>query len=126
MNMEKEDILNAADVQLMVDEFYKKVDRDELLSPVFRKVIQGDWQPHLKKMYGFWETILFNERKYSGSPFSKHIPLAIDSRHFKQWLALFHETIDHYFEGKNAEEVKKRSQQMGLMFEYKLKHINGE
>ena len=76
-------------------------------------------------MYGFWETIVFNVKKYTGSPFQKHIPLPIEAKHFERWLALFHTTINQHFEGKKAEEIKKRSTQMGLMFEYKLKHIKG-
>ena len=119
----QKDIETSEDIQLMVNEFYGKVKENELLGPVFEKVVQGNWQPHLEKMYGFWETIVLNVHKYSGSPFRKHIPLNIREEHFTTWLELFHQTIDSHFQGKNAEEVKKRSSQMGLMFQYKLKHI---
>lgn len=119
------EIETSEDVKLMVDEFYGIVKEDELLGPIFENVVQGNWEPHLQKMYGFWETIVFNVKKYNGSPFKKHVPLPVDGKHFKRWLKLFHETIDTYFEGSNAEEIKKRSSQMGLMFEYKLKFIKG-
>lgn len=122
----KRDLENSEDIQLMVNEFYGKVKNNELLGPVFEKIVQGNWQPHLEKMYSFWETIVFNVHKYTGSPFQKHLPLDINAEHFKTWLHLFHSTIDFHFEGKNAEEIKKRSSQMGLMFEYKLKHIKGK
>ena len=121
--MPKNDINNADDIKLMVDEFYGKVQKDQLLGPIFNEVIKDNWPAHLTKMYGFWETICFDVQKYSGSPFQKHIPLPINKEHFDHWLSLFHETIDHYFNGKIADEVKKRSTQMGLMFEYKLRHI---
>lgn len=123
--MEKTDILTSDDVQIMVNEFYMQVKEDHLLGPVFERVVQGNWTPHLEKMYSFWETILFNVNKYNGSPFRKHIPLNIQKEHFDRWLLLFHQTIDEHFVGQNAEEVKKRSQQMGIMFEYKLRHIKG-
>tara|TARA_B110000046_G_scaffold63181_2_gene70651 strand:+ start:23981 stop:24355 length:375 start_codon:yes stop_codon:yes gene_type:complete len=119
------EITSSEDIQLMVNEFYGKVKEDELLGPIFESVVKGNWDAHLEKMHGFWETIIFNVKKYTGSPFQKHVPLPIDAKHFERWLALFHETIDQHFKGKNAEEIKKRSTQMGLMFECKLKHIKG-
>lgn len=121
----QKDIETSEDIQLMVNEFYTKVKIDDLLGPIFENVVKGNWEPHLQKMYGFWETIVLNVHKYTGSPFQKHIPLPLEAKHFERWLSLFHSTIDHYFKGKNAEEVKKRSSQMGMMFEYKLKHIKG-
>lgn len=123
--MSKTDIAYPSDVKHLVDTFYGKVQEDELLGPIFNKVVQGNWPKHLEKMYGFWETICFNVHKYNGSPFQKHIPLPIEKKHFDRWLNLFHETINEYFVGEKAEEVKKRSTQMGVMFEYKLRHIRG-
>jgi len=119
------EITSREDIQLMVNEFYGKVKEDELLGPIFENVVKGNWDAHLEKMYGFWETIVFNVKKYSGSPFHKHLPLPIEGKHFERWLALFHATINEHFVGKHAEEIKKRSTQMGIMFEYKLKHIKG-
>ena len=119
----KKEITTSEDIQFMVNEFYDKVSKDELLGPVFDGVVHGNWAPHLQKMYGFWETIVFNVKKYSGSPFQKHMPLDIDKQHFDRWLMLFHQTIDTHFEGDNADEIKKRSSQMGMMFEYKLRHL---
>lgn len=123
--MDKADISSPADIKMMVDEFYGKIQDDELLGPIFNGVIQDNWPAHLEKMYGFWETICFDVRKYSGSPFQKHIPLPIDKKHFDHWIALFHETIDRHFQGALANEVKNRSSQMAMMFEYKLNHIKG-
>jgi hemoglobin len=119
----KRDIEGREDIELLVNHFYEKVRQDDLLSPVFEQVVQGNWTPHLEKMYNFWETICFNVHKYNGSPFQKHIPLAIDATHFERWLHLFHQTLDSFFSGAIAEEVKKRSTQMGTMFQFKLAHI---
>ena len=121
----KRDISSPADIRLLVDHFYEQVKNDNLLGPVFEDVVNGNWTPHLEKMYGFWETICFDVHRYSGSPFQKHIPLPINATHFDRWLYLFHKTIDNYFSGDMAEEVKKRASQMGMMFQYKLKHLKG-
>jgi len=116
-------IENAADIKLLVDEFYSQVREDDLIGPVFNGVIEDRWPLHLEKMYGFWETICFDVRKYSGSPFQKHAPLPIEAKHFDRWLSLFTATVDRYFAGEKAEEVKKRAKNMGLMFQYKLEHL---
>ena len=71
MNL-KNDITSLEDIKLMVDEFYKKVKTDQLLSLVFLQHIPEDWQPHLEKMYLFWNAALFGEKGYIGNPFSKH------------------------------------------------------
>ena len=119
------DISTADDIRKMVDEFYEEVKNDNLLGPIFEKVVQGNWDPHLQKMYNFWETVLLNVNRYTGSPFQKHIKLDISKPHFDRWLRLFHATIDSNFDGAKAEEAKNRSTQMGIMFEHKLKHIKG-
>lgn len=119
------EITSREDVELMVNEFYKKVDKDELIGPVFNEIIHGNWQPHLEKMYNFWESIALNVNKYNGSPFRQHIKLDIDKQHFDQWLKLFYQTMDTYFIGEKAEDLKKRATQMGIMFEHKLRHIKG-
>jgi hemoglobin len=76
------DILNLADVKTLVDDFYTRVRDNELLSAVFNAVIKDNWQAHLEKMYGFWQTILLETPAYSGSPFLKHAKLPIAKEHF--------------------------------------------
>lgn len=117
------DIENLDDIKLVVDTFYGRVKENELLNPVFESVVQGNWQPHLEKMYRFWQTILLYEHTYSGSPFAHHAPLPIHAEHFEAWLTLFNQTIDELFEGERASEMKMRANKMGEMFQYKLAYI---
>ena len=119
MNQPK-DILNIEDIRLLVDTFYEKVRKDELLSPVFNAVIKDNWPAHLEKMYRFWQTVLLGEHTYFGSPFQPHVKLPIEKIHFERWLKLFFQNIDEQFEGEKAEEAKTRSFKMAEMFQYKL------
>ncbi|RQO30467.1 globin [Taibaiella sp. KBW10] len=119
----KNDIASIADVQLFVDEFYAAVGRDGVIGPIFEAKLQGNWTPHLEKMYRFWQTILLHEHTYSGSPFLHHIKLPIYKEHFELWLRLFHATIDKHFEGAVAEEAKSRAGKMAVMFEAKLDYL---
>jgi hemoglobin len=120
----KKDINDKDDVRLMVDEFYARVQKDELLSPVFSDTIGNHWSQHLQKMYDFWETILFCARLYTGSPFMKHAPLHLSADHFERWLVHFNETIDQFFEGEKAEEAKWRAGKMADLFTSKMDHIS--
>lgn len=118
------DIEDINDIRLFVDEFYDKVREDDLIGPVFLKVIV-DWQPHLDKMYAFWNAVLFGVSGYKSNPFSKHAPLQIEPQHFERWLILFGETIDDHFEGIVAKDIKNRAGLMANMFMGRLRLMNG-
>lgn len=121
-----EDIQGIASIRIMVDDFYTQVRKDELLGPVFSRVITGDWQPHLNQMYDFWNAALFGVAGFHGNPFAKHAPLPITEEHFNRWIILFKGTIDRNFEGQVAEEAKKRAELMSVLFQNKLKYAKGQ
>jgi hemoglobin len=120
----KTELANFEDIVLFVDSFYDKVQSDELIGPVFDAVIT-DWQPHLEKMYNFWNAALFGVPGFKGNPFARHAPLSLQQQHFERWLLLFNQTIDSYFEGAMAEEVKKKANIMAIMFLSKIENMNG-
>lgn len=120
----KSDILNRDDIVLFVNEFYGKVQVDDLIGPIFNNAI-ADWPPHLEKMYAFWNAALFGVQGFRGNPFAKHAPLPIGAAHFDRWLLLFGQTIDENFEGTMAEDAKKRAGLMGAMFLSRLQGLNG-
>ncbi|WP_026898788.1 group III truncated hemoglobin [Daejeonella oryzae] len=119
----KHDIRGIEDIKLMVDEFYAKVQKDELLAPIFNFRLSTHWTPHLEKMYTFWNAALFGVKGYNGNPFMKHATMEINEEHFKHWLNLFNETIDANFEGPTAEDAKKRGMIMANMFQIRLKDL---
>ena len=122
MSTGNHDILTIDDIKNLVDSFYGKVRKDELIGPIFDERIQDRWPTHLAKMYTFWQTVLLGEHTYYGSPFPPHAQLPIDEEHFNKWLELFYETLDEHFTGKIAEEAKWRANKMAQMFQYKLQH----
>lgn len=120
----KKDITCLDDIKLMVDDFYKKVKMDALLSPIFFEHIPADWQPHLEKMYLFWNAALFAEKGYIGNPFSKHAKMdTITPIHFERWLSLFNQTVDTYFVGNMADDAKWRASIMADNFMRRLTSI---
>jgi len=118
----KQDIQQLDDIKLLVNTFYGRVQKDELIGPIFASKIT-DWTPHLEKMYRFWQTILLHEHTYSGSPFPPHATLPIAQSHFDVWLGLWCATVDEFFEGANAEEAKNRGKIMAQLFHYKIDYL---
>ncbi|MND29866.1 Group 3 truncated hemoglobin ctb [compost metagenome] len=119
----KNDISNFSDIQLLVDTFYDKIKNDSLLGPIFNGIIKDKWDVHLKKMYSFWNTILFSEPGYTGSPFPPHAKLPVQKEHFDHWLILFSGTVNSLFEGEKANEALWRAQRMAEMFNFKIEHF---
>lgn len=82
--------IDAPMIDRLVRAFYGKVQRDEVLAPVFAARI-SDWEPHLLRMCEFWSSVALMSGAYHGRPMEKHLPLPVDGRHFDRWLALFRE-----------------------------------
>lgn len=120
--MQKRDISSPEDIRLLVDTFYDRAKNEPTIGPVFMSHI-ADWETHLEKMYKFWGSILLGEHSYNGNPFGQHVPLKIDSQHFSAWLVLFTQTVNDLFEGEKAAEALERAENIGRIFDSKLRMI---
>jgi len=119
-----EDIRTNEDVKVLVDSFYAKVRKDEVIGYIFNEIIGDDWSHHLPIMYQFWGTVLLSLPGYRGNAVAKHIE--IDKRmplkedHYKQWLKLWTETVDSLFAGEVADEAKNRASLMMHLISMKV------
>jgi len=120
MKLSRSDITSLEDIQVLVDSFYQKVQKDDLLAPVFGEQANVHWEAHLPTMYDFWNKVLLGQGTYKGNPFQKHIPLKIESAHFERWVSLFEDTIDTNFSGQKANEAKLRANTIAHIFQTKL------
>jgi hemoglobin len=78
----------------LVHEFYRRVQADEVLGPVFARAIgnQENWGPHLAKMCDFWSSVMLMSGRYHGRPMAAHMKVkTIRPDHFTRWLKLFEE-----------------------------------
>lgn len=116
----KKDIAGLDDIKLLVDNFYDRVRQDALLEPIFFAHIADNWEPHLNKMYLFWNAALFGEKGYVGNPFARHAQMPLTGTHFEHWLHWFEETVDAHFEGTVAEDAKWRAAMMARNFQNRL------
>lgn len=117
------EITELEQVKLLVDSFYDKVRKDDLLKDIFDDVIQDRWPEHLEKMYRFWQTVLLDERTYEGRPFVPHMYLPVESEHFNRWLDLFESTLAEHFHGDNVETARWQANRMAQMFWLKISQI---
>jgi hemoglobin len=120
MSENKREIESISEVRLMVDLFYEKIRKDNLLKDIFNQIMQDKWPEHLEKMYRFWQTLLLEENTYNGNPFGPHARLPVDKEHFDRWLTLFVATVDENFSGEKAFEAKWRAEKMAIIFQTKI------
>jgi hemoglobin len=113
------------EIKIFVDDFYDRIKGDDLLGPIFNFRLSTYWQPHLEKMYSFWNAALFGIKGYNGSPFMKHANMDLRDEHFERWLSLFNSTIDEHYAGPVSEDAKRRALIMAMMFKKKLDMIKG-
>jgi hemoglobin len=116
-------LANEADIKLLVDSFYQKVNSDELLSPIFNDLAQVNWAEHLPTMYQFWGSLLFRQNSYRGQPWPKHAVLPVNASHFSRWLSLFKSTVDELFIGPKAEEAKNAAASIADTFQNRLQLV---
>lgn len=119
------DLDSPDDVRVMVDAFYGKVARNELLGPIFTEVAQVDWAAHLPTMYRFWESMIFGAGTYKGAPFPKHAVLPVRKEHFTRWLHRFTATVDEHFAGPHAQEAKARAASIADTFAHRMGLLHG-
>ena len=77
------DIQTKDDIQKLVDSFYEKVNRDELLSPIFNEIAKVNWAEHLPIMYDFWNTNITGEKGLYWAALSKTCGFADNKRAFR-------------------------------------------
>lgn len=119
----KKDIQNLEDIKFMVDTFYDKIQKDDLIGPIFNNIIANRWPEHLEKMYRFWQTILLEEYTYSGKPFPPHAHLPVSENHFMRWKEIFSQVVLSNFEGEKANEAIWRADKMATMFLSKITYF---
>lgn len=94
----------------LVQSFYAKVRRDELIGSLFNSAID-DWPTHLEKLTRFWSSIMLTSGSYKGNPMAAHTKHAADITPdmFSRWLALWAETTAEVFAPEDAERLQGKA-----------------
>jgi hemoglobin len=120
----KNDITSRKDIEILVNEFYRKVKQDEQIGFIFSDIAMVNWEKHLPVMYDFFENMLFYTGSYTGNPMElhKHVNrlFPLTEEHFRQWNHLFSTTVDELFEGTTANLVKQRAKSIAAVMQIKI------
>jgi hemoglobin len=126
--MLKKDIENRADLEKMLEAFYKKVFKDELISHFFLEVVPLDLETHIPVITDFWESVLLDGRGYRKNVMEIHLDISKKSRiekaHLDRWIKIFTETVDEMFEGTKASLAKQRAVSIATMMNIKITDPN--
>lgn len=116
----KKKLTSTENIALLIDSFYDKVLKDDLLASHFKHI---NFEEHKPQIVKFWAMVLLDETGYTTNVFDKHKNLPIQQAHFDRWLALFNQTLDELFEGENVELAKQRAAVLGYTFGTKMQAL---
>ncbi len=120
------DITNKSDVEWVVQEQYGKLLEDAFTAPVFSHL---NLEEHLPRIFMFWCFVLDIDavnNPYKGSAFEPHTKLGLTAKHFEIWLHYLHAAIKGKYEGPVAEKWINKSNELGVMFQYKMGLLDDE
>ncbi|MBK5331689.1 MAG: group III truncated hemoglobin [Ilumatobacteraceae bacterium] len=123
----REDIVDRADIELLVRNFYRDAAMDDALGPVF-EAAHVNWNAHVATLIEFWAWQLLGEPGYDGQPLRAHEPVhartPLSHSHYERWVELFCDTINASFQGPHAEIAKGRGRKMAAAMERLLSGVS--
>jgi hemoglobin len=122
------DIENRADIELLLNQFYSKVFKDDLISHFFTEVVPLNMEEHIPVIADFWESVLLDAKAYRKNVMEVHLSISkkskIERQHLDRWVQLFTETVDGLFEGPKATVAKQRAISIATMMNVKINYPN--
>lgn len=120
--------LDEAMIRAVVNEFYARARRDDVVGPVFNRVIpEAEWPAHLDKIAAFWSSMLLGTGRYDGRPMPKHLAIPeLSDAHFMRWLRLFRETVEQICPPDIAALFIERSERIGNSFRMNIAMRRGD
>ncbi|MGN6487589.1 MAG: group III truncated hemoglobin [Devosia sp.] len=121
------DELDDAMVAAVVESFYAQVRRDELIGPVFNRIIPADhWPQHIATITDFWSSMLLGTGRYMGRPMPKHLAIPeLTDAHFARWLKLFRATAEAHCPPLVAALFTDRAQRIAYNFRMRIAQFRG-
>lgn len=114
------DISSDKDLEILVHEFYGKVQKDTRLGYIFNEIAGVNWDDHLPKMVDFWSNLLFGTGRYRGRPYRRHRPLPVEKMDFNRWYRLFEMTVDEHYHGEKADYAKEIAAKIAASFSLRM------
>lgn len=117
--------IDEAMIERLVRRFYRQVQADPLLGPVFAPRI-ADWEQHIIKLCAFWSSVALMSGRYHGQPMQAHINLPIDATHFDRWIALFENAANEICPPAAAQHFIERAHRIANSIEMAMASRDGK
>ena len=120
--------LDEAMVAAVVSAFYTRARQDNIIGPVFNRVVAADhWPEHIQTITDFWSSMLLGTRRYMGRPMPKHIAIPeLSDAHFQRWLTLFRQTAEELCPPHFAAMFADRAERISFNFRVRIAQFRGE
>lgn len=121
----KTDISSFEDIHLIISKFYEKLLNDSEMFPFFEDIVaQNQLAHHLQVISNFWNDILFDTHSYHENVMQKHLQknafIRFEKHHFERWTSYFITTINEYFDGQQATNMKSRALSIATVMQLKM------
>lgn len=114
--------LTKAHIEKLVSSFYRRVQIDELLAPIFNDIAQVDWEHHIPLLCQFWNSIMLKTHEYTGNAYAKHVFIGkkthITEAHFERWLHLFEQEAQKHLPTDAAATIIQRAKLIAESLKY--------
>lgn len=119
--------LDEAMVAAVVRDFYARVRADDLIGPVFNRIIPEErWPHHIDLITDFWSSMLLGTGRYMGRPMPKHLAIPdLTDAHFARWLRLFRDTAETHCPEDIAALFVDRAQRIAYNFRLRIAQFRG-
>lgn len=114
--------LTKKHIEKLVIHFYRKVQKDELLGPIFNDIAHVDWDDHIKLLSQFWCSIMLKTHEYHGNAYEKHVLIGqqtpIHETHFSRWLDLFKQEAVKHLPSESATDIIQKASLIGKSLQF--------
>ncbi len=120
------DKIDDPSLKSLVEAFYVRVRRDDLIGPLFNEAI-SDWPHHLGKLQDFWSSVMLTSGRYKGQPLPVHVKHGkrIDAAAFRRWLALWAETTGDMFIPELAARLQGKAERIARSLQFGIQFAGG-
>ena len=98
------DIKDVQSVRTLLDKFYSRAGKDDLLKPVIASLTDSGFRNETQDKY--WQEAILSDATLERTTLPKHVRLMSRHQYFTRWLTIFFQTIDSLFSGPNADKAK--------------------
>lgn len=110
--------IEDGDLYALLEEFYRRLGKDELLAGYFEDL---DMEAHMPRIEAFWSTALFGTARYRGNAFAPHLALeGLQPEHFRRWIETLDTIARERFDGPRVRRLTDIAHRIAYSMQLRL------